>query len=50
MSGTPDEVITSATLTELYGTPIEVLTASDGRVVVVGQPEAPAHHADRHAP
>jgi zinc/manganese transport system ATP-binding protein len=48
VSGSPDEVITSATLSELYGTPIEVLTASDGRVVVVGQPEAPAHHHDRH--
>ena len=23
--------------------------ASDGRLVVVGEPEAPAHHADRHA-
>lgn len=46
--GTPTEVITSATLTRLYGTPVEVLTASDGRLVVVGQPEAPAHHSDRH--
>jgi hypothetical protein len=25
-----------------------VLKASDGRLVVVGQPEAPAHHHDRH--
>jgi zinc/manganese transport system ATP-binding protein len=41
-------VITSETLSRLYGTPIEVLTASDGRLVVVGQPEAPAHHSDRH--
>lgn len=48
VSGTPHEVITSATLTALYGTPIEVLTTSDGRLVVVGQPEAPAHHTDRH--
>jgi zinc/manganese transport system ATP-binding protein len=48
VSGTPGEVITSATLTALYGTPIEVLAASDGRLVVVGQPEAPAHHTDRH--
>ncbi len=47
-AGTPHEVITSATLTSLYGTPIEVLTTSDGRLVVVGQPEAPAHHSDRH--
>ncbi|GAA5194824.1 metal ABC transporter ATP-binding protein [Rugosimonospora acidiphila] len=48
VSGTPDEVITSDTLSRLYGTPIEVLTASDGRLVVVGQPEAPAQHTDRH--
>ena len=49
VSGTPEEVITSATLSGLYGTPIEVLRTSDGRLVVVGQPEAPSHHADRHA-
>ena len=48
MCGTPDEVITSQTLSRLYQTPIEVLRTSDGRLVVVGQPEAPAHHADRH--
>ena len=29
--------------------PVEVLRTSDGRLVVVGQPEAPAHHSDRHA-
>jgi len=46
--GTPEEVITSETLSALYRTPIEVLRASDGRLVVVGQPEAPAHHSDRH--
>jgi len=49
VSGTPDEVINSETLSALYATPIEVLHTSDGRPVVVGQPEAPAHHADRHA-
>ena len=49
VSGTPTEVITSSTLTALYGTPIEVLRTSDGRLIVVGQPEAPAHHSDRHA-
>ena len=48
VAGTPDQVITSATLTGLYGTPIEVLSTSDGRLVVVGQPEAPARHTDRH--
>jgi zinc/manganese transport system ATP-binding protein len=46
--GPPDEVITSDTLSALYETPIEVLRASDGQMVVVGSPEAPAHHADRH--
>ncbi len=48
-SGTPAEVITGPTLSRLYGAPIEVLTTSDGRLVVVGQPEAPALHTDRHA-
>jgi zinc/manganese transport system ATP-binding protein len=48
VSGTPAEVITSATLSALYQTPIEVLQTSDGRLVVVGQPEAPSHHGDRH--
>jgi zinc/manganese transport system ATP-binding protein len=48
VSGPPGQVITSANLSALYGTPIEVLTTSDGRLVVVGQPEAPAHHSDRH--
>ena len=46
--GSPEEVITSESLSKLYDTPIEVLRASDGRLVVVGQPEAPAHHSDRH--
>ncbi len=46
--GTPREVITAETLSRLYGVPIEVLKAADGRLVVVGLPEAPAHHSDRH--
>ena len=46
--GAPREVINAATLSRLYGVPIEVLEASDGRLVVVGLPEAPAHHSDRH--
>ena len=37
--GTPEEVITTETLSRLYATTIEVLRASDGRIVVVGQPE-----------
>jgi zinc/manganese transport system ATP-binding protein len=48
MSGSVDEVITSAKLTELYDTPVEVLHTADGRLVVVGQPEAPHHHGARH--
>jgi len=47
--GPVEQVITSATLSSLYGVPVEVLRASDGRLVVVGQPEPPAHHHDRHA-
>ncbi|MFJ6216870.1 metal ABC transporter ATP-binding protein [Streptomyces sp. NPDC092296] len=47
--GPPREVITSETLSRLYGTPVEVLRAADGRLVVVGQPEAPSLHSDRHA-
>jgi len=47
-AGTPAEVINGPTLTRLYHTPVEVLTTSDGRLVVVGQPEAPALHTDRH--
>jgi zinc/manganese transport system ATP-binding protein len=46
--GAPREVITAQTLSRLYGVPIEVLQAADGRLVVVGLPEAPAHHSDRH--
>ena len=46
--GAPSEVITAPTLSRLYGVAIEVLSAADGRLVVVGLPEAPAHHHDRH--
>jgi len=49
VAGEPENVITSEILTRLYGTPVEVLRTSDGGLVVVGQPEAPAHHTDRHA-
>ncbi|MDE3075279.1 MAG: ATP-binding cassette domain-containing protein [Chloroflexota bacterium] len=49
VAGSPADVITSQTLSRLYNTPIEVLRASDGRLVVVGEPEAPAIHGDRHA-
>ncbi len=46
--GTPEEVITAETLSRLYGVPVEVLRTADGRLFVVGLPEAPAHHSDRH--
>jgi zinc/manganese transport system ATP-binding protein len=48
VAGPPSEVITTETLTRLYDAPVEVLRTSDDRLVVVGQPEAPAHHTDRH--
>jgi zinc/manganese transport system ATP-binding protein len=48
VEGSVGQVIRSDTLSRLYGLPVEVLTASDGRLVVVGQPEPPAHHHDRH--
>jgi zinc/manganese transport system ATP-binding protein len=37
--GTPDEVLTSATLSQLYQTTVEVLRVQ-GRIVIVGAPEA----------
>ena len=48
VEGAPREVIDGATLTRLYGVPIEVLETSDGRLVVVGTPEPPAHHHSHH--
>jgi zinc/manganese transport system ATP-binding protein len=48
VAGTPAEVITTETLSRLYAAPVEVLRASDGRLVVVGQPEAPFVHGHRH--
>ncbi len=49
VAGAVRDVVTTATLSGLYGVPVEVLHASDGRLVVVGAPEPPAHHHDRHA-
>jgi zinc/manganese transport system ATP-binding protein len=48
VSGPPEAVIDGPTLSALYGVPIEVLRTTDGRPVVVGQPEAPHHHGGRH--
>ena len=44
--GAPDEVLTSETLTKLYGTDVDVLRVR-GRVVVVGTPDDQhVHHVD----
>ena len=48
LSGKPQDVIRTETLTALYGTPVEVLHTSDGRLVVVGQYEPVTHHPDDH--
>jgi len=42
--GPPEQVITADTLTMLYGTAIDVLRDRNGRLVVVGQPDAPTAH------
>ncbi|RLY94640.1 metal ABC transporter ATP-binding protein [Kocuria tytonicola] len=42
--GTPDEVLRSDVLSELYGTHIEVLR-SNGRILVAGRPDS-THHTD----
>jgi zinc/manganese transport system ATP-binding protein len=48
IEGPPREVIDGPTLSRLYGARIEVLEASDGRLVVVGTPEPPAHQDCHH--
>lgn len=45
VSGPPEQVVTSETLTRLYRTPIDVVRRSDGRLAVLGQPEVHAHCA-----
>ena len=45
VEGAPEDVVATETLTELYGVPIEVLRAADGRLVVVGAPDLHGHHA-----
>jgi len=47
LMGRPADVITSETLSLLYGTPIDVLHDRNGRLVVVGQPDAHAEHDHR---
>jgi zinc/manganese transport system ATP-binding protein len=46
--GRPDEVITTETLSRLFDARVEVLRTSDGRLVVVGHPEAPTYHPGLH--
>jgi zinc/manganese transport system ATP-binding protein len=48
VAGPVEEVINAPTLSRLYGAPIEVLRTAAGRLIVVGQPEAPHHHGHRH--
>lgn len=48
LCGSVREVISGPRLSELYGSPIEVLHTTDGRLLVVGTPDAPHHHGPRH--
>jgi zinc/manganese transport system ATP-binding protein len=48
LQGSVEDVITGPNLSALYGVEIEVLRTRDGRLVVVGQPEAPHVHGHRH--
>lgn len=50
LAGAVEDVITPPQLTALYGAPVDVLRARDGRLVVVGTPEAPHVHGHRHEP
>jgi zinc/manganese transport system ATP-binding protein len=42
-TGKPADVLTSKSLTNLYGTPVEVLKDSHGRIAIIGT-EKPDHH------
>ena len=43
-TGTPNEIFTSESLTKLYGTSVEVLRDSHGRVAILGVDNEPHHH------
>jgi zinc/manganese transport system ATP-binding protein len=45
LAGPPEDVITTGTLSRLYGAPVEVIRTPSGRLVVVGQPDAASFHA-----
>lgn len=47
--GAPEDVITTETLSRLYSTPIEVLRASNGHIVVVGQTEEEVSYHAYHS-
>ncbi|HUZ93149.1 MAG TPA: ATP-binding cassette domain-containing protein [Candidatus Paceibacterota bacterium] len=47
-NGKPSEVLTSKSLTDLYGIPIEVLKDSRGRIAIIGMDEAPEHEHHIH--
>jgi zinc/manganese transport system ATP-binding protein len=44
MAGAPLDVITGENLSRLYGTEVDVLRRSDGRLIVAGVPEATSFH------
>jgi zinc/manganese transport system ATP-binding protein len=46
--GTPEEVLRSDVLSDLYGTPVDVIR-SNGRVIVVGAPDNHGHHEEASA-
>jgi zinc/manganese transport system ATP-binding protein len=46
--GTPDEVMTSEVLSELYGSPVEVIRRDDRLIVLGGSDDEPAHHHHDH--
>jgi zinc/manganese transport system ATP-binding protein len=43
-TGTPQEILTSETLSKLYDTSVEVLRDSRGRIAIVGAEEGHLHH------
>jgi zinc/manganese transport system ATP-binding protein len=48
VEGRPREVIRPDVLSRLYGSPIEVVETSSGRLIVVGTPDAGGHSGDCH--
>jgi len=48
ITGPVEDVVTTDTLSRLYRTTVEVIRTREGRLVVVGQPDPPSVHTDRH--